>query len=76
MTAMEEEMAAASEQMKAREEEILAKQTPSVKLVNMVHWKICELSISQKMTCWKKKKKKIEIIKSLRLHLREARLWN
>ena len=26
-------------------------QTPSVKLVNMENWKICELSISQKMTC-------------------------
>ena len=33
---MEEEMAAASAQMKAREEENLAKQTPSVRSVNEV----------------------------------------
>ena len=39
MSAMEEEMAAASAQMKAREEENLTKQTPSVKLVNLVLWK-------------------------------------
>ena len=36
MSAMEEEMAAASAQMKAREEENLTKQTPSVRLVNLV----------------------------------------
>lgn len=39
MSAMEEEMAAASAQMKAREEENLTKQTPSVRLVNLVLWK-------------------------------------
>lgn len=33
MSAMEEEMAAASAQMKAREEEKLAKETPSVRLI-------------------------------------------
>ena len=33
MSAMEEEMAAASAQMKAREEEKLAKETPSVRSV-------------------------------------------
>jgi len=38
MSAMEEEMAAASAQMKAREEENLTKQTPSVRLVNLVLW--------------------------------------
>ena len=39
MSAMEEEMAAASAQMKAREEENLTKQTPSVRLVKLVLWK-------------------------------------
>ena len=47
MSAMEEEMAAASAQMKAREEENLTKQTPSVRLVNLVLWKENFLSLKK-----------------------------
>lgn len=39
MSAMEEEMAAASAQIKAREEENLTKQTPSIRLMNLMLWK-------------------------------------
>ena len=36
LSAMEEEMAAASAQIKAREEENLTKQTPSIRSVNLI----------------------------------------
>lgn len=49
MSAMEEEMAAASAQMKAREEENLTKQTPSVRLVNLVLWKENFLSYKKRV---------------------------